>query len=374
MIRIPVATQGGAYEAMIENGLLQRAGAVLRDLLGRDRRLFVVTVPPVKRRWGKMLMASLSAARCVAKMIEMPDGEPHKRLATLERLAGQLIHLGADRNAGIVAFGGGVVGDVAGFLASVYMRGIDLVQIPTTVLAQVDASIGGKTGVNLTAGKNLVGSFRQPKVILIDPHLLSTLPAREFRSGLYESLKCGIIGSPALFDLLEKVNSASLRQDASKLEWVIGESVKIKARIVLLDERETGLRQVLNFGHTIGHALEAQSRYRRYLHGEAIAWGMLAEISIAAAIGKCDAAEARRMAYAILAFGDLPPVRAHGKEILKLLQHDKKNRRGKVHFALPRKIEEIEIVSDVPDKFVIEAVEELRGLKNRKVSFFKMNN
>ena len=364
MIRIPVATQGGAYEAMIENGLLRRAGAVLRDLLGGDRRLFVVTVPPVKRRWGKMLMASLSAARCVAKMIEMPDGEPHKRLATLERLAGQLVHLGADRDAGIVAFGGGVVGDVAGFLASVYMRGIDLVQIPTTVLAQVDASIGGKTGVNLTAGKNLVGSFRQPKVILIDPHLLSTLPAREFRSGLYESLKCGIIGSPALFDLLEKVNSASLRQDASKLEWVIGESVKIKARIVLLDERETGVRQLLNFGHTIGHALEAQSRYRRYLHGEAVALGMVAETRIAAAMGKCDEGFADRMTDAILGLGSLPSVTASSAQVMGLLKHDKKTRDGSVHFALPRGVGAVEVVRDVPENAVKKAIDGLRSLRS----------
>ena len=373
MTCVPVAVPGRPYDVLIESGILQQAGVRLAELLGSRRRLFVVTTPPVRRHWGKRLMTSLTTAKLEAKLFEMPDGEARKRLATLEQLAEQLARFGADRDAVILAFGGGVTGDVAGLLASLYMRGVDVGQIPTTVLAQVDASIGGKTGVNLTAGKNLLGTFHQPRVVLIDPDVLSTLPEREFRAGLYESLKCGIIGNAELFDRLEQIQAESLRRDLQLLECVITESVRLKAKVVVADERETGLRQVLNFGHTVGHALEAQSRYRRYLHGEAIAWGMLAEISIAAAIGKCDAAQARRMSDAILAFGSLPPVRAHGKEILKLLQHDKKNRQGKVHFALPRKIEEIEIVSDVPDKFVIEAVEELRGLKNRKVSFSKMN-
>lgn len=364
MIRIPVAAAGGPYEAVIENGLLRRAGAHLCDLFGRHRRLFVVTVPPVKRRWGKKLMRSLSAAGCVANLIEMPDGEPRKRLATVERLAEQLVRLGADRNAVIVAFGGGVVGDVTGLLASVFMRGVDFVQIPTTVLAQVDASIGGKTGVNLAAGKNLLGTFHQPRIVLIDPEILSTLPEREFRSGLYESLKCGVIGSPGLFDLLEKTDAASLRRDSSTLEWIIAESVKIKARIVLLDERENGVRQVLNFGHTIGHALEAQSRYRRYLHGEAVGWGMLAETRIAAAIGKCDEALATSMASAVLALGSLPPVTARSGDILRLLKHDKKTREGSVHFALPRGVGAVEIVNNVPENIVKKAIDGLRSVRS----------
>ena len=166
----------------------------------------MVTVPPVRLRWGKKLMASLAAAGFSAKMLEMPNGERHKRLATVEKLSEQLSRLGADRNSVVIAFGGGVVGDVTGLLASLYMRGIDLVQIPTTVLAQVDASIGGKTAVNLRAGKNLIGTFHHPRVVLIDPAVLSTLPEREFRAGLYESLKCGVIGKPELFRALENID------------------------------------------------------------------------------------------------------------------------------------------------------------------------
>ena len=192
--------------------------------------VFVVTVPPVRRKWGKKLESSLAASGFEAKIIEMPDGERHKRLATVEMLAEQLVRLGAERDSAIVAFGGGVVGDVAGLLASLYMRGVDLVQIPTTLLAQVDASIGGKTGVNLRAGKNLLGTFQQPRAVLIDPAVLSTLPEREFRAGLYESLKCGVIGNPELFCMLEEVEVKDLRRDAARLEWVIAESVKLKAR------------------------------------------------------------------------------------------------------------------------------------------------
>ena len=189
MIRVKVDIPIYPYEAAIESGLLTQAGVHLRTLFGSPRQIFVVTVPPVRRRWSKKVMASLSAAGFAVKMVGMPDGERNKKLATIEALSEKLSRLGADRNAVIVAFGGGVVGDVAGMLASVYMRGVDVVQIPTTVQAQVDAAIGGKTGVNLRAGKNLLGTFHQPRGVLIDPAVLSTLPDREFRAGIYESLK-----------------------------------------------------------------------------------------------------------------------------------------------------------------------------------------
>src|SRR5579862_6925257 len=263
MIRVNIALPPRSYAALIENGLLERAGEHLRDVVG-DRRLFVVTVPPVRRRWGQQLMKSLSQAGLVARFVEMSDGERHKKLATVERLAEKLSGMGADRDAVIVAFGGGVVGDVAGLLASVYMRGVDVVQIPTTVQAQLDAAIGGKTGVNLRSGKNLLGTFHQPRCVLIDPAVLSTLPERVFRAGLYEALKCGVIGKTALFGRLESIQLKALRRDPQTLEWVIAESVRLKAEVVSADEREGGLRRVLNFGHTIGHALEAESGYRRF--------------------------------------------------------------------------------------------------------------
>ncbi len=262
----------------------------------------------------------------------------------------------------IVAFGGGVVGDVVGLLASLYMRGIDVAQIPTTVQAQLDAAIGGKTGVNLRTGKNLLGTFHQPRVVLIDPAVLSTLPEREFRAGLYEALKCGVIGRPALFDSLEKVQVKALRRDAALLEWVIAESVRLKAEVVSSDEREGGLRRVLNFGHTIGHALEAESGYRRFLHGEAVGWGMIAATHIAAATGRIDNNVARRISDAVLGLGKLPKVEARSREIVGLLQGDKKTRNGVVHFVLPLEIGKVEIVNDVSEKVIVAAVDELRRL------------
>jgi 3-dehydroquinate synthase len=362
MTRVPITVAPRPYDAVIENGLLERTGERLREVLGDERWLFVVTVPPVRRRWGKKLMASLSGAGLKTALLEMPDGERSKKLATVEELAEKLIRLGADRNAVIVAFGGGVVGDVAGLLASLYMRGVDLVQIPTTVQAQVDAAVGGKTGVNLRTGKNLVGTFHQPRVVLIDPGVLSTLPDREFRAGLYEALKCGVIGKVALFTALEKSQVKALRKDSAALQWLIAESVRLKAEVVSSDERESGLRRVLNFGHTIGHALEAESKYHRFLHGEAVAWGMVAATRIAVATGRLDANVGRRISDAVLAFGPLPNVEGRSRDIMRLLRSDKKTRNGTVHFVLPREIGKVEIANDVPEKVVLEAVNELRRL------------
>jgi 3-dehydroquinate synthase len=375
MSRVTIALPPRPYDAVIETGLLQGSGETLRDLFkvifnvnaaaghspARHQRLFVLTVSPV-RKWGKKLLASLSSAGFTAKIVEMPDGEPHKKLATVEKLCEQLSRLGADRNSVIIAFGGGMVGDVAGLVASLYMRGVDLVQIPTTVLAQVDASIGGKTGVNLRAGKNLVGTFHHPSVVLIDPALLSTLPEREFRAGLYEALKCGVIGKPELFLALEDVDIKKLRRDPVKLEWIITESVKLKAEVVSSDERENGLRRVLNLGHTIGHALESQTRYRHFLHGEAVAWGMIASAKIASAVGLLENDGAARIVDATRALGPLPKVRSRSRDILRLLKSDKKTRDGVVHFVLPREIGKVEIANDVPEQVVIEAIAELRRL------------
>jgi 3-dehydroquinate synthase len=226
----------------------------------------------------------------------------------------------------------------------------------------VDAAIGGKTGVNLRAGKNLLGTFHQPRGVLIDPAVLATLPDREFRAGIYEALKCGVIGLPELFQTLERTQVRDLRRDPAKLERVIAESVKMKAKVVSADERESGLRRVLNFGHTVGHALEAVTGYRRFLHGEAVAWGIIAATRIAAALDKIDAGSAQRITEAVLGLGPLPRVEARGREILRLLQSDKKTRDGVVHFVLPCAIGKVEIVSGVPDRIVLEAVEELRRL------------
>jgi 3-dehydroquinate synthase len=364
MIRIPVSTPSRSYQVLLGSGLLARAGEHLGKLVER-RRVFVITVPPVRRRWGKVLLQSLAEAGLQAVALEMADGERFKRLATLEKLAESLVKLGADRSATLIALGGGVVCDVTGFLASVYMRGVEVIQIPTTVLAQVDAAIGGKTGVNLQSGKNLLGTFHQPRVVLIDPNVLTTLPSREYRAGLYEALKCGIIGNAGLFRLFEDRRREILDRDPSVVEKVIAESVRLKARVVSADEREGGLRRVLNLGHTIGHALEAETRYTQLLHGEAVAWGMIAATQIALSTGKLDRVTAERIRTAILGFGRLPPMNVQTTGVLKRLQSDKKTRQGVVHFVLPRQIGRVEIVSDVPAAAVRSAVEEIRKLSQQ---------
>ncbi len=364
MAQVTIHVPPRPYQARIENGLLARSGTLLAELLPQASKVFVVTVAPVRRRWGSKLVRSLVSAGFNPQVIQMPDGETAKKLRTIETLAERLSKMGADRKAVLIALGGGVVGDVTGLLASLYMRGVELVQVPTTVLAQVDASVGGKTGVNLGAGKNLLGTFHQPRVVLIDPEVLRTLPNREFRAGLYEALKCGIIGDLDLFRRFEQKRAQILKRDPVELEGLIAQSVKLKAEVVSADEREGGLRRVLNLGHTIGHALEAETGYRSLLHGEAVAWGLIAATNIALTVGRTDSVTAGRIADAVLSLGRLPELKVSSRKILGRLQADKKTQGGVVHFVLPREIGKVEIAADVPDNVVIDAVEELRRLSH----------
>jgi len=358
--RVRVAVPRHPYDVLIANRLLQHAGSHLRRVLRDQRRLFVVTAPSVRKRWGKELSVSLRVSGFEATFVAMPDGERYKKLATVEALAEKLARLGAERGAVIVAFGGGVVGDTAGMLASIYMRGVDFVQVPTTLLAQVDAAIGGKTGVNLRMGKNLLGVFHQPRIVLIDPSVLSTLTSRQFRAGLYECLKCGVIGNRRLFERLEKIRPEELHANARELQCVIAESVGLKAKIVAADERESGLRRVLNFGHTIGHALEAESHYGRFLHGEAVAWGMVAAARIANLLGSLSRGDCERIANAVLGLGPLPRITANVNAVLRLLQADKKTRNAVVHFVLPTRIGRVEVVQDVPAKVILRSLDEVK--------------
>jgi 3-dehydroquinate synthase len=292
----------------------------------------------------------------------MPDGEESKSLATVEDLARLMARHGADRGSVVVAFGGGVAGDVAGFLASVYMRGVDCVQVPTTLLAQVDAAIGGKTGVNLPAGKNLVGTFHQPRAVFVDPAVLRTLPEREYRAGLYEALKCGVIRNPKIFAFLEEERRRILRRDPRALAWLITECVRVKAAVVAADERERGLRRILNFGHTIGHALEAETGFRLFLHGEGVAWGMIAATLIAERLGRIRSADAQRIIAAMLALGPLPAIEAGAAGVQRRIATDKKTRDGVAHFVLPLSIGKVEVVPDVPLRVVRAAIERVREL------------
>ena len=362
VLRIPITTASRNYEAVIEHGLLARAGGILREVFSGTPPVFVITVPPVRRRWGKTLLRSLTGAGFKTKIVEMHDGERFKRLSSVENLAEDLLRLGADRKTVIVAFGGGVVGDVAGMLASVYMRGVQLVQIPTTVQAQVDAAVGGKTGVNLNSGKNLLGTFYQPAVVLIDPATLSTLPDREFRAGMYEALKCGVIGNAGLFIRLERCSIKSLRKDRELLIDAIAESVKLKAQVVSADEKEGGLRRVLNLGHTLGHALETATSYRHFLHGEAVAWGMIAAAKIADEMRFSNNGTFDRIRDASLAWGRLPSVNLTTSKAMALIRSDKKTESGVVNFVLPKEIGQVDVVSGVPDSAVSAALAEIRRL------------
>lgn len=347
---------------MLIGSALSSIGTELRKLFPKAQRVFIVSVAHVREMHGNIPAESLKVAGFQCQFIEMPDGERYKTLATVEGISAKLVNAGADRNSLIVALGGGVVGDVAGFAASIYMRGIPVVQVPTTLLAHLDSSVGGKTGVNLKEGKNLIGTFHQPRLVIMDPSVLKTLPEREFRSGLFEALKAGVIYNAALFDYMEKERERILGRDTDALEYVISESVKVKAEVVAADEREQGLRKILNFGHTIGHALESETKYKHFLHGEAVAWGMIAATMIAVGMQRIDSAEAQRVIAAVLAYAQLPNVDVRPKNILKRLASDKKAVNGQVQFVLPTTIGTVEIESHVPDKAVLQAVEELKTL------------
>src|ERR1700683_4072947 len=232
MAQVTIHVPPRPYQARIENGLLAPSGNLLGGVVAAARKVFVAPVPPVRRRWGAKLVRSLTSAGFKPQVIQMPDGEPAKKLRTIETMAERLSRLGADRRAVLIALGGGVVGDVTGLLASLYMRGVELVQIPTTVLAQVDASVGGKTAVNLGAGKNLLGTFHHPRAVLIDPEVLHTLSERAYRAGLYEALKCGIIGDLDLFLRFEQKRAQILKRDPVEVEGVIAQSVQLKAEVV----------------------------------------------------------------------------------------------------------------------------------------------
>jgi 3-dehydroquinate synthase len=361
MKKIRVRLKPNSYDIIIGRGLLRRAGREIeRSLPAKNTRVFVVTSANVRSHWGATLEEALRHAKLDYEVLEMDDGEPAKRLETVERLAEQMVAARADRNSLLVAFGGGVVGDCAGFLAAIFMRGVPVVQIPTTFLAQVDASIGGKTGVNLRSGKNLIGAFHQPKGVLVDPELLATLSDREFRAGLFEALKCGVIRDPALFEFMRRRSHSILARDRKALERIIADSIRVKAAVVSADEKESDLRRILNFGHTVGHALESATGYTYFLHGEAVAWGMIAAAAIARDCGVCTPETAGRIAETVKAYGPLPLVECETDQIVSRLSADKKTVAGAVHFVLPSKIGKVKIAGNVPASVVRLAVRQIR--------------
>lgn len=345
MIQIPVELGARRYAITIGRGALRR----LPDLLPRRREGKVVVVAS-RRVWTlhRAVLASPLAALGAGAPLLVPDGERHKGPATLERLYDGFLARGLGRDGLVLAVGGGVVGDLAGFAAATYMRGVDWAVVPTTVLAMVDSSIGGKVGLNHSRAKNLVGAFHQPRAVIIDAGFLDTLPARERQSGAYEMLKAGILGDRELFQAMADAPPRLQGWDPAPLERAIASACRVKAEVVGSDEREGGQRKVLNLGHTLGHALEAVTRYRRFTHGEAVGWGLLGAAGIARRRGLLGPDAFDAIAAAVDRLGSRPRLSDLGAApLLEALAHDKKNRAGRTVFILPAAIGRVVVRDDV---------------------------
>ncbi|MDI6709706.1 MAG: 3-dehydroquinate synthase [Thermoanaerobacterales bacterium] len=343
-----------SYPVIIGAGILDLAG-LQSAAAAQGEKVMVITNSTVGGLYGRPVRESLERAGRTVVWAEMPDGEEYKTLETVAALYDQAFSAGLDRGGLVVALGGGVVGDVAGFAAATYMRGVAFAQVPTTLLAQVDSSVGGKVGVNHPKGKNIIGAFYQPRFVLADVRTLCTLPAREIRAGLAEVIKYGVIRDAAFFAWLEENldRLLGLREDA--LAEAVYHSCRIKAEVVAADETEQGLREVLNFGHTVGHALESLTSYRAYRHGEAVAAGMVAEARLAMAEGMLSEADYRRLC-ALVARAGLPvelPDRWGPEEWLEHFTRDKKTRDGRVAFVLPTAIGRVVVRQDLPSYAVV---------------------
>lgn len=345
--RILVKSAAGPYAILAGAGVIRRAAQEIAAL-GRFSSVHVVSSPKVWRAVGKTVQRGLRHSKGSAIHL-FDDAESAKNLGSLEKITRSLCRAGADRKSLVVAVGGGVVGDVAGFAAASYLRGVDLVHIPTTLVSQVDSSIGGKTGVNLPEGKNLVGSFYPPRLVLTDPELLRTLSEREFRGGLAEVIKHAIIADAKMFAMLEKDMERVLRRDRQALSFLIPRNVEIKARVVSRDERESGLREILNYGHTFAHALESVTRYRRYQHGEAVAWGIIAAAFLGHEVGLTRADDVSRIVALIRRLGPLPPwPPVPATALLHAMRSDKKTRSGILRFVLSPRIGEARSYDTIP--------------------------
>ena len=355
---VDVALGPKSYAVVVERGVLATVGARLRAL-GVGSRTALVTSASILRLYGKGVTESLEEAGFTVAVVDVPDGESAKTLAVAEAAWNTLLGAGLDRTSTVLALGGGAVGDLAGFVAATYMRGLNFVQIPTTVLAQVDASIGGKTAIDHPMAKNLVGAFYQPRLVLIDPSTAATLPERDFRSGLAEIVKHGIVLDAEYFGDLERSVSEIGARDGATLERIIGGSCRLKADVIERDpEEKSELRFALNYGHTIGHALEAVTGFGRYTHGEAVALGIVAEARLASRLGLASAETGDRQVRLLEAVG--LPVRAREVDVEAVLtatRRDKKSRNGRVPFVLAPAIGAYRVVYDV-------GIDEVRAVLN----------
>lgn len=348
MKTIPVKLKNTSYQIHIQTGLVKRIGSLINKFQ-HSPQIIVISSHKILRLHGENLTSSLKRVGLNHETIAIRDGEHQKNLSTLKIVYQKLARLRTSRSSLLVALGGGVIGDITGFVAASYLRGIPYVQIPTTLLAQIDSSIGGKTGVNLISGKNLVGAFYQPQAVFIDPKLLNTLPKKEIESGYYEALKYGIISDPKLYELVIKQAIKFSSHQNTSLYKIICKSAEIKARIVTKDERENHARMALNFGHTLGHAIEAASAYCKFTHGQAIGHGMILATQIAKQLEKISAAEAVKIQNDISNLAPLPRLsNLRWQSIYRHMLSDKKFIGNRLKFILPRKIGKVEIVEGIP--------------------------
>ncbi|MGA2049087.1 MAG: 3-dehydroquinate synthase [Terracidiphilus sp.] len=345
MQTIRVDTPSAKYDVVAGSGLIETLAPRIERIAGRlPRRVFVLTSGSIWALWSEKFLASFPEQPL---LLFLEPGEKHKTLVSIEKFLRQMARAGGDRGSLLIAFGGGIVGDVGGFLAAIYMRGIHYVQVPTTFLAQVDSSVGGKTGVNLPEGKNLVGSFHHPLAVFADIGVLGTLPDRELRAGLMESVKAGIIRDRTLVRFMEEHVDDVLGRDAKALEKVIAASIRMKAGVVNRDERENGLRMILNLGHTVGHALEQVTGYKTLLHGEAVGWGMIAALYLARKRGTVTGGQFERLEGLVHLYGPLPALKLRAAKIVAATGGDKKNVGGVRRFVLPIGIGDAGVVEDV---------------------------
>jgi 3-dehydroquinate synthase len=359
---IPVDLGNRSYSIVVEPGALASVGTRLRELRVGSRAV-VMTDAAILRAHGAAVVGGLEAAGLSVTVLEVPEGEAAKTLAVAEHCWDRLLAAGADRTSTILALGGGAVGDLAGFVAATYMRGANFVPLPTTVLAQVDASIGGKTAIDHPKAKNLIGAFHQPRLVVVDPSVVLTLPDRDFRSGLAEIVKHGIVLDASYFEDVERSAGALIRRDLPTLTRIIGGSCRLKASVIERDPEEKGeWRFSLNYGHTIGHALEAATGFDAWTHGEAVSLGIVAEARLAERLGVGDADTARRQQALLQAVG-LPTrgARVDTEAVLAAITHDKKARDGRVPFVLAPSIGAFRVVYDVSPADVRAALASIAG-------------
>ena len=356
---MPIVTVGLAersYPIHVGAGLLARSGALLADL--SSARAVVVTNPTVAEHHLGALEKALTGAGIRHDKILVPDGERHKNWTTLYEIHTRLLELGAERSTAVIALGGGVVGDLAGFAAATYQRGVPLVQIPTTLLAQVDSAVGGKTAVNHPLGKNMIGAFHQPQLVVSDIATLGTLPAREYLAGIAEIIKYGAIRDLSLFEWLEANIERLVAREPDAVEHAVTESCRIKSSIVAADERESGERALLNFGHTFAHAIETATRYETWLHGEAVAAGMLIAAKLserAAGLPPMEGTRIRALISRVPGFTRVPS-ELDASRWLELMSHDKKVRRGVPRFVLLTALGQGVLRADIASEDVLYAV------------------